>query len=146
MPIFRALFAAQLGSNIGNWMETVGAQWILVHHSRAETLVALVQTADMLPFMFLALPAGVFADLFDRRRYLIFVHLFLAATSGALAAATFASVIGPALLLALTFLEGAGTALSAPAWQAIIPELVPRAQLPAAAALGGVNMNIARAR
>jgi MFS family permease/heme-degrading monooxygenase HmoA len=145
VPIFRALFAAQLGSNIGNWMETVGAQWILVHHPRAETLVALVQTADMLPFMFLALPAGVFADLFDRRRYLIFVHLFLAATSGALAAATFASVIGPALLLALTFLEGAGTALAVPAWQAIIPELVPRAQLPAAAALGGVNMNIARA-
>jgi Transmembrane secretion effector len=56
VPIFRALFAAQLGSNIGNWMETVGAQWILVHHPRAETLVALVQTADMLPFMFLALP------------------------------------------------------------------------------------------
>jgi MFS family permease len=105
VPIFRALFAAQLGSNIGNWMETVGAQWILVHHPRAETLVALVQTADMLPFMFLALPAGVFADLFDRRRYLIFVHLFLAATSGALAAATFASVIAPATLLAVTFLE-----------------------------------------
>jgi MFS family permease len=128
VPIFRALFAAQLGSNIGNWMETVGAQWILVHHPRAETLVALVQTADMLPFMFLALPAGVFADLFDRRRYLIFVHLFLAATSGALAAATFAGVMGPALLLALTFLEGAGSALAVPAWQAIIPDLVPRTQ------------------
>ena len=145
VPIFRALFVAQLGSNIGNWMETVGAQWILVDHPRAETLVALVQTADMLPFMFLALPAGVFADLFDRRRYLMFVHLFLAATSGALAAATFAGVIGPALLLTLTFLEGAGTALAGPAWQAIIPELVPRAELPAAAALGGVNKNIARA-
>src|SRR5438552_18291646 len=89
IPIFRALFAAQLGSNIGNWMETVGAQWILVHDPRAEMLVALVQTADMLPFMFLALPAGVFADLFDRRRYLTFVHLVLAAPCAPLAGATF---------------------------------------------------------
>jgi MFS family permease len=145
IPIFRALFAAQLGSNIGNWMETVGAQWILVHHPRAETLVALVQTADTLPFMFLALPAGVFADIFDRRRYLIFVHLFLAVTSAVMAAASFAGVLGPSLLLALTFLEGAGTALALPAWQAIIPELVSRADLPAAAALGGINMNLARA-
>ena len=126
-------------------METVGAQWILVHHPRAETLVALVQTADTLPFMFLALPAGVFADIFDRRRYLIFVHLFLTVTSAVMAAATFAGVLGPTLLLALTFLEGAGTALALPAWQAIIPELVSRADLPAAAALGGVNMNLARA-
>jgi predicted MFS family arabinose efflux permease len=126
-------------------METVGAQWILVHHPRAETLVALVQTADTLPFIFLALPAGVFADLFDRRRYLMFVHVFLAVTSAVMAAATFAGVLGPTLLLALTFLEGAGTALALPAWQAIIPELVPRADLPAAAALGGINMNLARA-
>ncbi|HUE38144.1 MAG TPA: MFS transporter [Candidatus Binatia bacterium] len=145
MPIFRALFAAQLGSNIGNWMETVGAQWMLVHHPQASTLVALVQTADTLPFMFLALPAGVFADLFDRRRYLMFVHLFLTLTSGLMAVATFAGVLSPSLLLALTFLEGAGTALAAPAWQAIIPELVPRSDLQAAAALGGINMNLARA-
>ena len=82
---------------------------------------------------------------FDRRRYLIFVHLFLTVTSAVMAAATFAGVLGPTLLLVLTFLEGAGTALALPAWQAIIPELVSRADLPAAAALGGINMNLARA-
>jgi MFS family permease len=145
VPIFRALFLAQLGSNIGNWMETVGAQWILVHGPHASTLVALVQTADTLPFLFLALPAGVFADLFDRRRYLAVVHLFLTATSGAMAAASFAGVLGPTLLLTLTFLEGAGTALVAPAWQSIVPELVGREQLASASALGAVNMNLARA-
>jgi MFS family permease len=110
VPIFRALFIAQLGSNIGNWMETVAAQWLLVDHSNASTLVALVQTADMLPFMFLALPAGVLADIFDRRRYLMYVHLFLTAVAGLLAAATFAGIMRPALLLTLTFLEGAGSA------------------------------------
>ncbi len=144
ITIFRALFAAQLGSNIGNWMETVGAQWLLVDHPNAATLVSLVQTADMLPFMFLALPAGVLADVFDRRRYLIFVHLFLTAASGFMAAATLAGSMRPSLLLALTFLEGAGSALAMPAWQAIIPELVPREQLPAAAALAGINQNLAR--
>jgi MFS family permease len=145
VPIFRALFLAQLGSNIGNWMETVAAQWLLVDHPNASTLVALVQTADMLPFMFLALPAGVLADIFDRRRYLIYVHLFLTAIAGLLAAATFAGIMRPALLLTLTFLEGAGTALATPAWATIIPELVPRANLPAAVALGGINQNLARA-
>jgi MFS family permease len=145
VPIFRALFFAQLGSNIGNWMETVAAQWLLVYHPHASTLVALVQTADMLPFMFLALPAGVLADIFDRRRYLIYVHLFLTATAGLLAAATFAGIMRPALLLTLTFLEGAGSALAIPAWAAVLPELVPRANLPAAIALGGINQNLARA-
>jgi len=145
VPIFRALFIAQLGSNIGNWMETVAAQWLLVDHPNASTLVALVQTADMLPFMFLALPAGVLADIFDRRRYLIYVHLFLTATAGLLAAATFAGIMRPALLLTLTFLEGAGAALATPAWASILPELVPRANLPAAIALGGINQNLARA-
>ena len=144
LPIFRALFAAQLGSNIGNWMETVGAQWLLVDNPHASTLVALVQTADMLPFVFLSLPAGVLADLFDRRRYLIVVHLFLTVIAGLMAIATFAGVMGPALLLTLTFIEGAGSALAIPAWQAIIPELVPRAQLTSAAALGGINQNLAR--
>src|SRR5262245_55453398 len=126
-------------------METVAAQWLLVDHPHASTLVALVQTADMLPFMFLALPAGVLADIFDRRRYLIYVHLFLTATAGLLAAATFAGIMRPALLLTLTFLEGAGTALATPAWATIIPELVPRTNLPAAVALGGINQNLARA-
>src|SRR4051812_35000735 len=98
IPIFRALFAAQLGSNIGNWMETVGAQWLLVSHPNAPTLVSLVQTADMLPFVFLALPAGVLADVFDRRRYLIGVHVFLTVVAGLMAAVTLAGGMGPTLL------------------------------------------------
>jgi MFS family permease len=99
----------------------------------------------MLPFLFLALPAVVLADTFDRRRYLIAVHLFLTVTAGLLAAVTYAGLMRPALLLTLTFLEGAGSALAIPAWQAIIPELVPRSQLPSASALGSINQNLARA-
>ena len=63
---FRALWLAQLASMIGTWMQTVGAQWLLVDEPNATTLVALVQTASLMPMLLLALPAGVLADSFDR--------------------------------------------------------------------------------
>ncbi|HSR27552.1 MAG TPA: MFS transporter [Actinomycetes bacterium] len=139
------LWLAQLGSLVGTWMQTVGAQWLLVDQPAASTLVALVQTANMSPVFFLALPAGVFADVFDRRRLLIAVQTGSLVVAAALAALTTAGEVTPALLLAFTFLLGCGQTLTMPAWQALIPELVPRSQLPAASALGGISMNLARA-
>src|SRR5918997_4954317 len=76
---FRALWLAQLGSMIGTWMQTVGAQWLLVDEPNAATLVALVQTAGLLPMLLLALPAGVLADSFDRRRLLVVLQSLTAA-------------------------------------------------------------------
>jgi MFS family permease len=142
---FRVLWLAQLGSLVGTWMQTVGAQWLLVDHPDASTLVALVQTANMTPVFLLALPAGVFADVFDRRRLLIAVQLASLLVAGGLAALTAAGQTTPALLLAFTFLLGCGMTFTMPAWLALIPELVPRSQLPAASALGGISMNLARA-
>jgi MFS family permease/quinol monooxygenase YgiN len=143
--VFRVLWLAQLGSMVGTWMQTVGAQWLLVDNPAASTLVALVQTANMTPVFLLALPAGVLADVFDRRRLLIGVQLASLAVAGGLAALTVAGQVTPALLLAFTFLLGCGMTLTMPAWQALIPELVPRSQLPAASALGGISINLARA-
>ena len=145
IKVFRVLWLAQLGSMVGTWMQTVGAQWLLVDNPAASALVALVQTANMAPVFFLALPAGVFADVFDRRRLLIGVQLASLAVAGGLAALTSAGLTTPVLLLAFTFLLGCGMTLTMPAWQALIPELVPRSQLPAASALGGISMNLARA-
>jgi MFS family permease len=142
---YRALWIALLVSNIGTWMQTVGAQWLLVEVPNADTLVALVQTASMLPILVLALPAGVLADTFDRRRLLLGVQVFMVGVSVILAVLTIINQMGPALLLTLTFLLGAGAALMLPAWQALIPDLVPRRDLPAASALGAINMNAARA-
>jgi MFS family permease len=143
--VFRALWLAVLTSNVGTWMQTVGAQWLLVDEPNAATLVALVQTATSLPILLLALPAGVLADALDRRLLLVAVQGFLALTGGLLAALTFAGQMPPALLLILTFVLGCGAALTAPAWQALVPDLVPRAQLPSAAALGSMSVNLARA-
>ncbi|HEV8197979.1 MAG TPA: MFS transporter, partial [Gemmatimonadales bacterium] len=77
LRLYRMLWLAVLASNIGTWMQTVGAQWLLVEHSGTDTLVALVQTASTLPIVLLALPSGALADTFDRRRLLLAVQVFL---------------------------------------------------------------------
>ena len=142
---FRSLWLALLASNIGTWMQTVGAQWLLVEQSGTDTLVAVVQTASTLPIVLLALPSGALADTFDRRRLLIAVQAFLTATGLLLTVLTVAGHMPSTLLLTLTFVLGAGQALTAPAWQSLIPELVPRSQLASASALGAISMNLARA-
>lgn len=144
-PVYRALWIAQFVSNLGTWMQTVGAQWMLVADPGAAVLVPLVQTATALPVMLLALPSGVLADLIDRRRLLITTQAAMAAGVSLLAVLTGVGMTTPALLLTLLFLIGCGQALTAPAWQAIQPELVPREQIPAAAALTSMSMNLARA-
>lgn len=144
-PVYRSLWTAQLGSNVGTWMQTVGAQWLLVDRPHSETLVALVQTASTLPVMLLALPAGVLADALDRRRLLIAVQGSMVVVATALAVLTVFDLAPPSVLLGFTFLLGCGVALTGPAWQAIQPELVPRDEIPAAAALGSLAVNLARA-
>lgn len=142
---FRSLWIAVLASNIGTWMQTVGAQWLLVETHGGSALVALVQTASLLPGLLLALPSGVLADCLDRRRLLISVQGFQLAVGIVLTGLTAAGQMQPALLLTLTFALGVGQTLTIPAWQALIPDLVPRAQLLSAAALGSISINAARA-
>src|SRR6478735_2455374 len=141
---FRWLWLGVMISSIGTWMQTVGAQWLLVDEPNAPALVALVQAANTLPVMLLALPAGVLADSFDRRWLLVTVQAYFFVVGLLLVALTAAGHMPPALLLAFTFALGAGTALQLPAWQALIPELVPRSQLRAATRLEMVGVNLAR--
>jgi MFS family permease len=142
---FRMLWIAQLFSLIGTWMQTVGAQWLLVDDPNAPTLVALVQTAAMLPTLALALPAGALADIIDRRRLLVVVQLFQVLVGGALVVLAVIDRLPPAVLLTATFLLGVGTTLTIPAYQALVGELVGRPQMRSASALNGVAMNLARA-
>jgi MFS family permease len=142
---YRNLWLALLAANVGTWMQTVGAQWLLIDHSHAETLVAAVQTASMLPILLFALPAGVLADAFDRRHLLIAVQGFLAAVGVLMTVLTAIGHMRPPLLLTLTFALGTGQALTLPAWAALIPQLVPRDQIRSASALGAISVNVARA-
>jgi MFS family permease len=143
--LFRAIWLASLASNIGTWMQNVGASWLMTSLSPSPLMVSLIQTASSLPIFLLALPAGALADVVDRRRLLIFSQAWMLAAAGALGLLTILHMTTPSLLLILSFALGIGAALNAPAWQAIIPEVVTRDELPSAIALGGINFNFARA-
>ncbi len=143
--VFFALWIAALASNLGTWMQNVGAAWLMTSLSRSPLMVSLIQTASSAPIFLLALAAGALADIVDRRRLLIFSQAWMLAASGILAVLTLLHLTTAWTLLLLSFLLGAGSALNAPAWQAIIPELVPRDELAPAITLNGINFNLARA-
>jgi MFS family permease len=144
-PVFRALWIAALVSNIGTWMQSVGAVWQVGNQSGSAALVALVQTAVSLPIVLLALPAGAAADVVDRRRLLLLTQTWMLVSAAALCVATALGLASPAAVLALTFLLGLGNAANAPAWQATIPELVGGRLLAPAVALNSAGFNIGRA-
>ncbi|MEE4184304.1 MAG: MFS transporter [Gammaproteobacteria bacterium] len=145
LPLFRWLWVATLASNVGTWMHEIGAGWMMTSLSPSPVMVALVQTATTLPVFLLALPAGALADIVDRRRYLIGVQIWLAGVATLLAGFAFGGQMTAWSLLALTFGMGAGAAMMMPAWASILPEIVPRAELPAAIALNSLGVNVARA-
>jgi MFS family permease len=143
--LYRDLFIAQFVSNIGTWMQNVAAQWFLVEEHSSAVIVALVQTASLGPTLLLGLFAGALADLFDRRRFLIFMQSYAVVVTLALAVQAYLGSLGPVSLLMYTVAIGCASALAGPAWQAIQPEVVPREQIPAAATLASVSANASRA-
>jgi predicted MFS family arabinose efflux permease len=143
--VFRAMWGAQFVSNIGGWMQTVGAQWLMLSLTTAAAPVALIQTAASLPVLLFAVPAGAVGDLVDRRRFLLVAQTFMLVAALALGLLALAGLVTPFALLALVFVLGSGQAWTSPTWQSLQPELVPAAERPQAIALGSVNMNLARA-
>src|SRR4051794_31063887 len=142
---FRLLWLGSVSANTGTWMQNVGAAWLMTELTRSPLLVALVQSATTLPTFLVALPAGVVADIIDRRRLLIAIELWVVVVAAALALLTAVGTVSPAVLLGFTFLIGVGLASYLPTWQSSVPALVPPDQLPAAMALGGIAINAARA-
>jgi MFS family permease len=144
-PAFRALWIAQTVSNVGTWMQTVGAQWLIVSLGGTALTVSLVQTATTLPTFLIGLPAGALGDILDRRKLMIGSQAFMLVCATVLGVLTVLDKIGIPTVLALTFGIGLGSAVLRPSWQAVQPELVDREEIPQAAALNGVSMNMARA-
>lgn len=142
---FRVLWAAQFASNVGTWMQTVGAQWLVGDLGGSAFLVALVQTASSLPVFLLALPSGALGDILDRRRVLLFGQSVMLVAAALITTLTLLDLVTPGVVLALTFAIGAGQAFVTPSWQAVQPELVPRREIPQAAVLNGTSFNLARA-
>jgi MFS family permease len=142
---FTVLWVAMVISNVGTWMNDVGSGWLMTTLVLDPFMVALVQAATTAPIFLLALPAGAVADIVDRRKLLIVVNSLMAVTAGVLATLVMLERMTAELLLLFTFLLGAGAAFIAPAWQAIVPQLVPRDKLGAAIALNSMGINVSRA-
>jgi len=144
-PLFRALWIADVVSNIGTWMHDAAAAWLMTLLAPSPLMVSLVQAATTLPLFLLALPAGALADVLDRRRILLVAQVWMFLAIALLGVLTITGLVQPWMLLVITLAIGAGSAIDLPAWQAIIPETVPREELPASVGLGTVAINIARA-
>ena len=143
-PIFRKVWLASASSNFGGMIQSVGASWLMISIAQSDDMVALVQGSVALPVMLFSLVAGAMADSFDRRRIMLGAQLFMLLVSVALALCAWSGLITPWLLLLFTFLIGCGAAFNAPAWQASVGDMVPRAELPGAVAINSMGFNIAR--
>src|SRR5438552_7462200 len=114
IPVFRNLLIADVVSDIGTFMQNVGAAWLMVSLGAGPMYVALTQTASSLPFFLLALPAGAAGDIVDRRKLILFTEVWMVGVVIALVLLTIAGLITPWLLLALTFAISAGDAFETP--------------------------------
>ncbi len=144
-PGFRMFYFGSVGVALGYTMQATVAAWLMATLTPSALMVALVQTASNLPFLLFGLAAGALADIFDRRRIVLITQLVLVSATVVLGLVTLSGHITPAALLALTFVIGSGFAFYMPAQQASINDLVGRAELPRAVALGAVAFNVARA-
>ena len=142
--VFTMLWSTWLVANLCMWMNDVAAAWLMTTLTSKPIWVALVQTAATLPVFLLGLPSGALADILNRKHFLFFTQVWVAVVGALLALAVFMKVVTPPLLLMLLFMNGVGLALRWPVFSAIVPDLVPRAKLPAALALNGVSMNASR--
>jgi len=145
VPTFRHLLMANILSDIGAFMQSVGAAWLMLSFGAGPMYVALIQTASSLPFFLFALPAGSIGDIVDRRKLILFTEAWMIGTAVVLAILTVVGLMSPWLLLVLTFAISAGDAFEAPSWRAILPELVNKEDLASASALDGIEFNLARA-
>lgn len=143
-PVFRGLWLAYLAANMTMWMNDVAAAWLMTTLTTSPVMVALVSAASTLPVFLLGLPSGAMADIVDRRRYFAATQLWVSVVALVLAVVSLSGMLTASLLLALTFANGIGLAMRWPVFSAIVPQIVPREQLPSALALNGISMNLSR--
>ena len=143
-PHFRALWAASVFSATGSFIQSVSGAWLMLELTNSNTWVGLMVASVTLPLLFLALASGALADMFDRTKLMVVAQGIMGGSAASMAVLTFLDLITPGRLLALGLLLGVGVALNLPAWQALIPDLVPRGLVASAVALQSAAFNAAR--
>lgn len=142
---YAIIWTATLVSNIGGWMYSSTSAWLMTSLSPSPLMVSLMQVAASLPMFFFAIPAGALADIVDKRRFLIGAECYITLVCTLFAVMVWRNLITPGTLLLFTFLVETGSAATSPAWQAVVPDLVPHEDLGPALAMNSVGVNISRA-
>ena len=142
--VFRWLWIATVVSNVGTWMNSAASGWLMTSLDPSPLTVSLVQVANSLPLFLLALPAGALADMIDKRRLILVLEILTTVVTAVFALLVTLHAVSPAVLLLYLLLTGALAALETPAWQAIVPLLVPQPALSSAVAVNSVGVNISR--
>ena len=143
--VFAVIWTATVVANVGTWMFSAGSAWLMTSLNADPLMVSLVQVVTGLPLFLFAVPAGALADIVNMRRFLILGETATMVLGAALAALVSLGLVGPGVLLLFTFLIGIWAALTAPAWQAVVPHLVSKDVLAPAVAANSVGVNISRA-
>src|SRR5438105_8157806 len=131
-------------SNVGNWMEAVAQSWLVQQQTASPFMVELLAASEFVPHAILMLAAGWLADRYDRRKLLLAGQSAMMVFGAVLAVAAHLGLATPWVVILLAFAEGASWASVMPAWQALVPALVPRDELPSAIALNSAQFNTAR--
>ena len=144
IAMYRSLWIAALVSNIGTFMHIVAAGWAMTSLTDSPTLVGLVQTSWAVPGFALALHAGAFADMVERRRLIALTQLLALVIAAGLGVLEMTGNLGVTTLLVGTFLESVALTIAAPAFMALTPQLVGVQYLSQAFGLDSVSRNIAQ--
>lgn len=145
IPTFRRLWIGLIVFNLGHLIQVVASSWLILEITSSPLWVSLMVAAPTLPLLILSIPAGAAADLLDRRRILIVSSAILAIASLGMSLLWALDVVTPARLVALGLVIGVGVAFFNPAWQAIVPSLVPSSLVPGAVSLNSATGGVATA-
>jgi MFS family permease len=141
---FRLLWLAALGSTIGTWMQKFAQSLLVYDLTQSKFFLGIDDFLSQLPILLFMLIGGVVADRHDRRRLLTGSQYVQAASAFALALFVWTGSVTVWYIFALSFISGCGQAFGGPAYQALIPSLVPRRDLPNAIALNSSQFNLSR--
>src|ERR1700680_835153 len=141
-PVFGRLWIASVISGTCGAAHDNAATYMINTLAASPFLISLISTVASLPFFLFTLPAGALADSVNRKKLLCFMNLWLAGAAVLLAILSSFQLLNPYVLLFCVFLIGIGFAFHAPAWSAIVPDLVTDEELPSAATLGGLQLNV----
>ncbi|HEY3399254.1 MAG TPA: MFS transporter [Geothrix sp.] len=143
--LFLAIWIAAMASNMGTWIQSVGEKWLMGEITRSPLLMSLIETGSTLPMLILSMPGGAIADIVDRRRLLLITQTWMLLAAAGMALLSALHLVTPGVLISMSLLLGVGAALNAPAWQASVPDLVPKDQIATGVALNSAGFNVSRA-